>query len=60
MAKTPQQMLEFWQKELEKIDEQEALEGITLWERLFIQAKIEIWQAAADKEVKGNGNAGQV
>lgn len=41
--KTPQQMVEFWEAELAKIDEEE-LKGITMWSRSFITAKIDLWK----------------
>jgi len=46
--KTPQQMVEFWERELTKIDEQEALDGITMWSRNFIKAKIQLWDEAIE------------
>ena len=44
--KTPQQMVEFWEEELVKLDEEEKLGGITLWSRRFIEAKIDLWKEA--------------
>ena len=48
MSKTPAQMLEFWEREMEAIDREEAVSGITAWSRNFIQAKIQIWQDVID------------
>lgn len=54
MLKTPQEMVEFWEEELAKIDKEEALEGIALWSRHFVKAKIEIWQEVVDVQERIN------